>query len=252
MKNTLLSSALVAALVGAASALLVHSFVADERRAPESAHPAPAHGSLAGASLQAASTDSTELARQLRTLEAEHGELVARLEALERRPEPEARVALAPARASDSASNAKVDAAGLAPEVVQESVVQALESIRAEERAEAARAREQRELERIEERLTRASEQLGLAPGQTNDLRALLLRQRAEREALEAQREAGADRETYRAAVEEQRKRELAVLTSILTPAQFEAYQRRETARGDDRGRGRRGSTNTSGDRRGR
>mgnify|MGYP001356559128 CR=1 FL=1 len=252
MKNTLLSSALVAALVGAASALLVHSFVADERSAPDSAHPASAHGSPASASLQAASAGSAELARQLRTLEVEHSELVARLEALERRPEPEARVALAPARSAEATRSTDGDAAALAPEVVQESVVQALETIRAEERAEAARAREERELERMEERLARVSEQLGLAPGQTNDLRALMQRQRTEREALEAQREAGADRETYRAAVEEHRKRELAALTAILTPEQFETYQKRETARGDDRGRGRRGSTNTSGSRRGR
>jgi hypothetical protein len=250
MKTTLLTSALVAAVAGAASALLVHSLVAEERGAPESARPAPS--SLAAESLQAANAESAELAQQLREFERKHDALLARLEALERRPEPEARVELAPASAGDVATSSDGDAAALAPEVVQESVVQALETIRAEERAEAAREREKRELERIEERLTRASEELGLAPGQTDDLRALMLRQRAERDALEAQREAGADRATYRAAVEEQRKRDLLTLTSILSPAQFEAYQKRDAARGDDRGRDRRGATSTSGNRRGR
>lgn len=233
-------TAVIAALIGAATALAVTSLFTS---------PPPPPGEFAAKTSQPASPASrsdagaaTDVALALEALSSDVRELTARVESLERQPAPDTRVALSRSPELDMDVAARSSEAALAPEAVQESVAAALETIRADERAKAEVEREQRELERLEERLTRLNERLGLSPDQTNMMRALMLAQNTQREELDRLREQGVEREQRRLVAEEAERRRTVELARILTPEQLASLRELESNRGDDRGRTRRGS----------
>jgi hypothetical protein len=234
----------VAALAGAASAALVLTLGTP-------APPAPADSLSASAPSVAGSSDEVAALRdELAALEIESHELRQRLAELEDRADLSSRSTVPPATdALTSQVASQLSSDGSAPAALKTEVALALEQLRADERAEAARAREQRELQRIEERLTDLRTRLNLSPAQENDLRALLLAERAAEAEYDRQRDSGASRDSLREVREQQRKDHVAKLTTILSPEQYESYRQRDNRRGGDagatgnnnRGRGARG-----------
>jgi uncharacterized membrane protein YgcG len=243
MSNSLLPTLLLATAAGAVSALVVTSLSGSDAPAAQAVGAASAEGvsqSVAG---------STEA--ELVSLRAENQELRVRIEALESRPAGESRAAVQPSVEELAAAVAEVQSnagATATPrdDAMYTQVEAALESIRETERAEAAKAREQREVERMEERLTQMAERLGLTPAQTNDMRGLLLQQEQIEDDLRAQREAGMERDAYRVARDQAREAERAELTRILTPEQLQQYDARND-RGNDRGSEARNRGNSDG-----
>jgi len=244
MKHASLLTLPIAALTGFASAWIATGLRASEapRRAPESAQ----------SSVAPTPAETERLARALEALQLEGQALRARLEALENRPEPAARLALEPAAAPTTLSPDASDSAAAVPLTflsaeLPETVRATLEEIRAEERAAEGAEREAREAARREERLARLQQELGLTNAQVTDLRTWMIEARTAREELERQREEGGDREAFRSARTELRTRDEATLQGILTPAQFQAWQERENrdeeraGRGERQGRGARG-----------
>lgn len=223
----------VAALAGGATAALVLTL-----GSPSS--PAPAEGSAAtSAAVASPSGDVEALQEQITALEIESRELRQRLAELEDRADLSARTSAgAPPEelAAQVAAKLSADGATPAPSALKTEVAQALEQLRADERAEAARAREQRELQRIEERLTDLRTRLNLSPAQENDLRALFLAERTAEAEYDRQREAGTSRDALRDVREQQRKDFTAKLTTILSPEQYESYRQRDNRRGGDAG----------------
>lgn len=222
----------VAALAGGASAALVLALGSPSA-------PAPADSlSASSPSVASPSDDVAALRDEITALEIESNELRQRLSELEDRADFSARSAVAPTDelATQVAAKLSADGATPAPSALKTEVAQALEQLRADERAEAARAREQRELQRMEERLTDLRERLGLSPTQENDLRALLLAERAAEAEYDLQRDAGTSRDSLRAVREQQRKDHVAKLTAILSPEQYESYRQRDNRRGGDTG----------------
>lgn len=239
-------TAVIGALTGAAVALAVTAFSLAPQ-APLVAERAASQPSSASPATRAGESSSPGVAEALAVLSDEVSKLAARVEQLERRPEPDARVELSAARALDPNTTAGQGETALAPQVVQESVAAALETIRADERAKAEAERQQRELERIEERLTRLNERLALSPDQTNMMRALMLAQNTQRDELERMRDQGVEREQRRIAAEEAERRRDVELTRILTPEQLAGLREMEAGRGDERGRSRRGNAGANG-----
>jgi hypothetical protein len=239
MKNLLLTTVSVAAVVGGASAAVVGIWLA-----PEATRSAPQR---AGESAATTSVRDEELRHELDRLLLENQSLTARIEALERRPQPAERIELA---ASAPTTSEEAAAAGddvrsmLLATDLPETVRATLEEIRAEEEAQEELRREEREAARREERLARLQEEYGLSNGQVNDLRTLMIEARTAREDLIRQRAEGVDRESLRTARAELRTRDAATLQRILTPAQYQAWQERENRdeesdenRGEERGR---------------
>jgi hypothetical protein len=232
--STLLSHTVVAVLAGAAGGFLATQLAptnTDAARPAQSDGLAPATPA-APARVEARPADTAwrgELERELQTLRE-------RVDALELEPAPLAREAVAAAVEPASAAPL-APAAAIEAERLQDSVAEALEAIRSAERQQAAAEQQQRELQRIDERVARLAEPLGLTPAQQADLRTLMLTQRQERDALESLRDQGGDRTAYRSAMEELRKRDDDALARLLTPEQLQAYQAREQERnGDQRG----------------
>lgn len=246
MNRSLLPIVLTALGGGACGAMLTLAF--SDRAAPQTASSAAPSLDADARSEFSGANDSRERDRvALAMLSDEVNKLAARVEQLERRPEPDARVELSAARALDPNTTAGQGETALAPQVVQESVAAALETIRADERAKADAERKQRELERIEERLTRLNERLALSPDQTNMMRALMLAQNTQRDELERMRGQGVEREQRRIAAEEAERRRDVELTRILTPEQLAGLREMEAGRGDERGRSRRGNAGANG-----
>lgn len=239
MKQSLVVTSLVASLFGCAGAGLVLWTAA-----PRDASKAGAQSAAAPGDARVATTELESLSDDLATLVLENRELRTRIEALERRPVADARAAVALETdpealksAADGLAARGESTAVVHPATLQASVEEALEAIRANERAEVERARQARELERMEERLTRMTEQLALTPGQVNEMRAHMVAQDAARGELERQREAGIDRETYVTLRDEQRKREQANLARFLDAEQLTTLTTRNDNRDDSRGR---------------
>ncbi len=238
-------TALIAALTGAAGALAVTAFtMAPQTTTANNAAASPSQASSPAA--RSAEVAAAPVADALALLSNDVARLAARVEELERRSEPETRIALASPRERDANSAAGSAKATLAPEVVQESVATALDAIRAEERAKAEAERQKRELERLEERLARLNERLGLSPDQTNMMRALMLAQNTQRDELERMRTQGVEREQRRVVAEDMERRRTIELARILSTEQLAGLREFESGRGDDRGRARR--PNTGGD----
>ncbi len=237
MKTPLLPVLLASVAAGTASAVVVGIMA---RPAAETGNSSAA--AMASGEVQAvASGLETEVA----ALRSENQELRARVEALESRPVGEARAAVTSVEEVAAAAAAKLQVEGARAGAsgtgeVYTQVEQALEAIRTAERDEAARAREQRELDRMEERLTQMAERLGLSPGQVNDLRAHMIAQEKIEDDLREQREAGMERDAYRVAREQARDAEREELARILSPEQLEQYNARNERedRGRDAGRG--------------
>jgi len=245
MTKSLLPTLLAASAAGAVSALIVASVA---RPGSESSS-GPAVVAPSGEAPAVASGLETEVA----ALRNENRELRARVEALEGRPVGEARAAVTSIEEVAAAAAAKLQVEGKLPQQaageVFTQVEQALEAIRTAEREEATRAREQRELDRMEERLTQLAERLGLTPAQVNDLRAHRIAQEKIEDDLRAQREAGMERDAYRVAREQARSVEREELARILTAEQLEQYNARNDRedRGRDSGRGASGGDNGGG-----
>ncbi len=237
MKTPLLPVLLASVAAGTASAVVVGIMA---RPAAETGNSSAA--AMASGEVQAvASGLETEVA----ALRSENQELRARVEALESRPVGEARAAVTSVEEVAAAAAAKLQVEGARAGAsgtgeVYTQVEQALEAIRTAERDEAARAREQRELDRMEERLTQMAERLGLSPAQVNDLRAHMIAQEKIEDDLREQREAGMERDAYRVAREQARDAEREELARILSPEQLEQYNARNERedRGRDAGRG--------------
>jgi hypothetical protein len=237
MKTPLLPVLLASVAAGTASAVVVGIMA---RPAAETGNSSAA--AMASGEVQAvASGLETEVA----ALRSENQELRARVEALESRPVGEARATVTSVEEIAAAAAAKLQVEGARAGAsgtgeVYTQVEQALEAIRTAERDEAARAREQRELDRMEERLTQMAERLGLSPAQVNDLRAHMIAQGKIEDDLREQREAGMERDAYRVAREQARDAEREELARILSPEQLEQYNARNERedRGRDAGRG--------------
>ena len=233
MNPSILTVSLVAAVAGAAAAGVVTLALAPS----DAATPADNAVTLTEA---ASPRQGTDLVAELDELASENRELRARIEALESRPMSDARTLIEPSDGQHSAAIAAAQggasALGVPPAEIQAQVATAIEAIRTQERAEAARAREQRELQRMEERLTDLRERLGLSPTQENDLRALLLADRAAEAEYDRQREAGMSRDALRVVREQQRTEQQAQLAKILTPEQLANYRQRDNRRGGDAG----------------
>ncbi|MCC7014069.1 MAG: hypothetical protein IT454_16045 [Planctomycetes bacterium] len=236
MNSNLLQTCVISAAVGCISAALTATFVGRDATSSEAA----AEPSASVGTPPTAEGDST-LAMQFAALEIETRELRSRIEALELRPiaDPRAEIAPAPDAASVAGSAAAAEHGGaLLPSAdqLQDTVVEALASIRAQEQEQASAERAERESARLEERLTRLAEQLALDRGQVNDMRALMLAQAQSRDELERLRREDADREAYRAARDQARAREQAELARILTAEQLKQYEARDDRRdGGDR-----------------
>jgi len=244
MGKTLLPTLLAATIAGSVTALFV------TRAQHHSA--ASSSGSIVAAPALEAATVASGLETEVAALRSENQELRARVEALEGRPVGEARAAVTSVEEVAAAAAAKLQVEGKVPPAPGEvftQVEQALEALRTAEREEATRAREQRELDRMEERLTQLAERLGLTPAQVNDLRAHRIAQEKIEDDLRAQREAGMERDAYRIAREQARSVEREELARILTPEQLEQYNARKDRedRGRDAGRGANGSAGGGG-----
>jgi len=173
----------------------------------------------------------------------EHGHEMKRLREriamLERRPEASARLPLASeflTAGEPEAAHAQMSSLldGEPSGNLVASVDAALRQIRADERREAEDRREAAQLDKIDRRLDRLQERLGLSDYQIDEMRDVLRKQDSTRNELLALRKQAEDKELYREgrrALEEETR---ASLATILTLEQLEAYERAEN-RGDDR-----------------
>lgn len=253
MKTTFLQTGILASVVGCASAGLTSFLLL----APEPGGRGPdllAERAVPEASGRGGETGhDDELLARIEALSEASRELRARIEGLERRPVAEARVPVVAEEARPlllpQPEAAVRPELGLPSEVLLERVEEALGRIREEERAEEERRDEERRAERLEERLARLSDELGLAPHQVRDLRTLWLAQEQGRDELRRALEDSGDRDAYREARKDQRKANDEALARILTPAQLEDYRKREQqrdaaqTRDRTRGRGGRGAS---------
>jgi len=215
MKPHWVTTALVAALAGAAGATLAHELLPDR-----GGDASPKQVTLVEPDVAAAPDLREELAQ-----------LERRLAALELRPVPTARaVAATPETASrDSALTLEAatnsPAAASAP-LLQEHVEHALERIREEERFAREQEKEQKRVELLENQLAKLETALGLGTDQVNDMRALYEEQRQAKLDMQAMWEDGFDRELVGQAKNDMATRYHAELERILSPQQLETFQR--------------------------
>jgi len=250
MKSALLQTAIVAIVAGAASAALTSTlFLAGSTAERGRALPAAQEPVVRADGAAALTPADGDLRGRIAELAQENRALVARIEALEARPaaarvplatDAERVASLAPTgeRATRSMADTMLDFSTDTPEF-QEGVEQALARIRAEELAEAERLRQEQLAARVEERVSRLTDELGLTRGQATDMRTYLLAREAGRDELRRIRE-GEDRDAYREARERLNQEGETALMRILSPAQLAAYQQRDDERdrgGGDRGR---------------
>lgn len=237
----LFASALIALVGGTGAALATRTFFGAPARSPAEREPALA--------AEGPSAPARPLA-ELEELRRGQTELLQRLAALELRLEElaSARTAVAPERAPEEAWGdapgaiagrpSPVEALELSPAFVA-SVEAALDRIQKAEEAEREKTRKELQAQRIEERVARLQQELGLTQRQASDVRSLLLAQDEKREALfaglrEGTGDPGAAREGFRALREDA----LAELERILTPDQYATYLKSEEAEFGRRGFG--------------
>ena len=240
VRSPWLRTALVAAATGIASAALTTSWLATSAPAGRGPNPRSDPGSGPSLGAEAARRDD-ELRLGLEALREETRALAARIERLERHPIPEGRQPLV-VEASPTAELPREDAAArpavdLPPELLLDQVGEALSRIRAEEQAEEQRRADERQAQRLEERLARLSDELGLAPQQVRELRTLWIAQEERRQELRLRLQESRDRQAYLEERKEQHAANEEELARILTPSQLEGLRQREERRDDSRTR---------------
>ncbi len=229
MKNPLLLSIVAGAVAGIASAFVTSLVLLDP--APRTTEPL----ALALAPASATESPDSEWKHELELLGAENRELAERLNALEMRTVAEvAREAVVPtpdpavARLEDElrelvASMTRAD--GQLPEVLATGVREVLTTIQEEERQEReARYAEAREAE-LSARLERYATELGLNAYQTNEMRALLTRERQRRDELFVEAREEANFLDLRDHMRDLRDRTKTELERVLTASQLEKYE---------------------------
>ena len=252
MKNQelFLASGVIALVAGAGAALATRAFdggssraVGPRTEAHESAAESPALG-------------SSVLSREFDDLRMENAALSERLAALEARlaelqgtrtPVATAREESRTERLADDAPDAVLrdgSALEVTPAFVA-SVGRALDEIKAKEEAEREAKRKELQAQRIEERVTRLQQELGLTNRQASDLRTALIAQDDKREALfVGMRDGVGDPRDLRESFRVMREETNATLQTVLTPDQFNGYLQREDfdfgRRGPDFGGGNR------------
>ncbi|MBM3990428.1 MAG: hypothetical protein FJ298_05390 [Planctomycetes bacterium] len=242
MDKSLLPTLLAATIAGSVTALFVTR--AQHRCAASSS------GLIVAAPAPEAAAATGGIEAKVAALRSENDALRSRIEALEGRPLGDSRAAVTSVEEVAAAAAAKLQVEGKIPPASGEvftQVEQALETIRAAEREEATRAREQRELDHMEERLGQLAERLDLTSAQVNDLRAHRIAQQKIEDDLRAQRETGMERDAYRVAREQARSVEREELARILTPQQLEQYNARNDRVDRARDGGRGGNGNAGG-----
>lgn len=248
-QEILFASAVIAAVAGVGAALATRAFESKPARSEVSARGVESDAETPAV----AGADAT---RALDDLRMENAALRERMASLEARLS-EAMSSRTPLATSADAlrappSVADDSAAGLQPLAVTPafvaSVGQALDTIRAQEDAEREQKRKELQAQRIEDRVAKLQQELGLNSRQASDLRTALITADDKREALFASMRDmppggpgdGRDmREGFRAIREETHT----ALQATLTPEQFEAYKASEDSefgrRGFDFGGGR-------------
>lgn len=236
----LLAAAVVGAVSGALGAFLVQSF---SGRAEGEARGAPA--SDLDRSETVTSAADPGLGRSLDELRMGDVALATRLDELE------TRLASVTSRAPAAASGAfdgRLPSAEVSPERLASmlgdgtnspefvaTVGRALEEIRAQEEAEREADRQAQQRQRVEDRVSRLQETLGLSNVQTRDVRTILLDQEEKRDALfTSVRDGQGDPMSMRDSMRDLRDQTHTALQGVLTADQFDAY--RETERDDFRG----------------
>ncbi len=233
MKNQelFLASALIAMVAGGAAAFATRAFESRSEREPRAR----------AAELQGvASAPSGSLSsRGLDELRMENAALTARLTALETRL-AELQSTRTPAlpsgeersveRLADDSLDAGRPASSLevTPAFVA-SVSTALDAIKAREEAERETKRKELQAQRIEERVAKLQQDLGLNNRQASDLRTALITQDDKREALfQGMRDGLGDPRDMRESFRVIRDETHASLQTVLTPEQFAGFQKTE------------------------
>ena len=235
MKNQelFLACALIALVAGAGAALATRALDSGPGRASE-ARPSEHESSAAVPEL-----GSSLGSRALDELRMENAALTERLNALEaflaqmqstRTPTVSSDGDHAE-RAADDAPDA-ASRSGTAPEVSPAfvaSVGKALEAIQAREEAEREARRKELQAQRIEERVAKLQQELGLNHRQASDLRTALIAQDDKREALFAgMRDGLGDPRDLRDSFRVIREETHATLQTVLTPEQFNGFVQSE------------------------
>jgi len=228
----LLASALIALVGGAGAALATRAFLAANERVPavqreplRAAEEAPA-GAGASAEVAELRRGQTELLQRLAALEQRLGELAstrtaAAPSALQAAPLPDDGTTAALARELAAPPE-------LTPDFVA-SVEAALGRIQKAEEAEREKTRKELTAQRIEERVTRLQQELGLTNRQASDVRTALLSQDEKRESLFAgMRDGTADPSQVRDSFRTLRDDTHAELQRVLSADQYAAFVRSE------------------------
>lgn len=245
-QETLLASALIAVVAGVGTGLATSAFRdaparseaerVDDSRALGASSSAPAADPRA---LDELRMENGALKAQLAALEARVNELTSSRTPLESRPLPTESVASTRIIEGDAFPAAAIQ---VTPAFV-DSVGQALDTIRAREDAEREAKRKEIQAQRIEDRVAKLQQELGLTNRQSSDLRTALIAQDDKREALfTSMRDGNGDPGSMRDSFRALRDETYATLQGFLTPEQFSAYQRSEESdfgrRGFDPGPG--------------
>lgn len=234
MKNQelFLASALIAMVAGGAAALAMRAFESgpereSKARSPELQSVAPtAGGSLASRALDELRMENAALTERLSALEARLAELQS------------TRTPAAPSGGESPAERPADDAPGavLRPDLVFDvtpafvtSVGKALDTIHAREEAEREAKRKELQAQRVEERVAKLQQELGLNHRQATDLRTALITQDDKREALfQGMRDGLGDPRDMRESFRVIRDETHASLQTVLTPEQFAGYLKTE------------------------
>ena len=234
MNNTILVAVLVGALSGTGGALVARALVP--------ADSAPERTSASEGLSPGDTSDDTALLEALEALRLQNDDLALRLAALERSDRSSVREDLGAAPTEDLAAIQKqvtdLAAALQNPQSAEaaslrSSVRVAMDQIREEESAERDRERADRNIERIDERLTELQTELGLDQVQMKSMREVMLVQTDKRSALFASmRDGSMDRGEIREQMGVLRDETNASLQGILTPMQYEDYEKLEGDRG--------------------
>lgn len=230
----LLASALIALVGGAGAALATRAFLASNERVPalqreplRAAEGTPA-GPAASAEVAELRRGQTELLQRLAALEQRLAELASTRTAAAPSAVPATVLEAGDATAALARELAGDEPLELTPDFVA-SVEAALGRIQKAEEAEREKARKELAAQRIEERVTRLQQELGLTNRQASDLRTALLSQDEKRETLFAgMRDGTTDPALVRDSFRTLRDETHAELQRVLTADQYAAYVRSE------------------------
>lgn len=223
-----ITTALVAALAGAAGATLAHELLPER-----SGGSTPKQVALVEPEVEPA----RDYAEQLTRIEQ-------RIAALELRPTPSAREVAVVAgvdepQAVDALSAPLATAGAIDEPVLQVHVEQALTRIREEERAAREAEKEQKRLEQLDQQLEKLSVALGLGTDQVNDMRTLYEDQRVAKQDLQRMWEDGFDNDLLAQTKRDNASRYRAELERILTVQQLESFDMLNDNRQSRRNEGR-------------